>query len=1050
MVSNNNQNKFTLLIVDDDPITRQVLATQLSSPNYTIVQAVSRADVLTRLQDGLKPDIILLAMMIPNQNSYEITQTLRDTWRADKLPIILLTSNTNFTDLVAELEAGTKDSLTQPLSTAELLACVKTHLHRQQLLESAKHEQEQQRVASLEANFRNLAANVPGVIYQWYERNNGERGFHYISPRCEDLYGVKAADWQRNWQLLPLHPDDLPRWYQTFQQALANKQDFSFEGRFLLPSGEVKWWRSLSKPVQINDEEIVFNGIIIDIMAQKQLEATLREKEQRLEDAQRMALLGSWVWDIKTGTVYRSAQDCHNYGISSDNYIPTYEAFLAPVHPDDKPIIDAMVETCIIEGQTTSQEFRVIWPDGQIRTMRSQTELEFDESGTPIRLKGFSQDITERKHAVETLQQRTLELAMINRVAEIFSATLELPQVLELILEEVQHLLGITVTSLWLKIPDTNELVCQHARGHNNDVVIGWRLPLGQGFTGRSAQTGKTLLVPDTRVDERHFKGVDQKTGIELRSILCVPLITKGEMIGVLNLADTKPGRFTEDDTKLLESIASSAANAIENARLYTLSQQELTERKRAEAQIQHQNIELQAKNAQLERLTQELAQAQQEKLFQLNKAYERFVPRQFLSLLDKQSVLDVQLGDQVEKEMTILFSDIRGFTTLSEQMSPQDVFDFVNNYMGQMEPIIMAHGGVIDKYIGDAIMALFPNSADDAIRGSIAMLKMLSNYNNLLQRAGLPQIAIGIGLNTGPLMLGTVGGQNRMDGTVISDAVNIASRVQDLTKVYHTPLLITEQTYLKLADPLQYHLRVLDVAKVKGKSAVVTIYEIYDADSPESVILKDKTRDDFEVGFVLYHSGEAQDARLLFENVLHVNGHDKVAQVYLERCNNLLSAILPSASTILIVDDVLENVSVLFEVLTNNNFEVLVADSGEATLQVIQYEKPDLILLDVMMPGIDGFETCKRLKANLETQDIPIIFMTALAETVNKVKGFELGAVDYITKPFEHEEVLARIRAQLNIRHLQKQLQAKNIELERHNLELHDRLENFHPGGRF
>jgi PAS domain S-box-containing protein len=142
--------------------------------------------------------------------------------------------------------------------------------------------------------------------------------------------------------------------------------------------------------------------------------------------------------------------------------------------------------------------------------------------------------------------------------------------------------------------------------------------------------------------------------------------------------------------------------------------------------------------------------------LQKLNKAYERFVPNEFLSLLDKKSVLEVKLGDQVAKKMTILFSDIRGFTSLSEKMTPQDNFNFLNAYLSQMQPVIHQHQGVIDKYIGDAIMALFPTCADDAVRGAIAMLKKLAHYNQERQQESLPPVSIGIGLNTGPLMLGT------------------------------------------------------------------------------------------------------------------------------------------------------------------------------------------------------------------------------------------------------------------------------------------------------
>jgi PAS domain S-box-containing protein len=275
--------------------------------------------------------------------------------------------------------------------------------------------------------------------------------------------------------------------------------------------------------------------------------------------------------------------------------------------------------------------------------------------------------------------------------------------------------------------------------------------------------------------------------------------------------------------------------------------------------------------------------------LFQLNKAYERFVPSAFLSLLDKESIVDVELGDQVKKEMSVLFSDIRGFTQLSETMPPKEIFDFINIYLSRMEPIILDHQGVIDKYIGDAIMALFPKSADDAVQGSIQMLKALVEHNQRLQADGFPQIQIGIGLNTGPLILGTVGGKNRMEGTVIADAVNLSARVESLTKIYGTPLLITEHTHVKLADPNQYHIRVIDAAQVKGKSYEITVYEVYDADSPELIALKDKTLEDFETGFLFYHIGKYEYAKNLFQKVLAINPQDKAAQVYIERIEQQL-----------------------------------------------------------------------------------------------------------------------------------------------------------------
>ena len=140
----------------------------------------------------------------------------------------------------------------------------------------------------------------------------------------------------------------------------------------------------------------------------------------------------------------------------------------------------------------------------------------------------------------------------------------------------------------------------------------------------------------------------------------------------------------------------------------------------------------------------------------------------------------------------------------------------------------------------------------------------------------------------------------------------------------------------------------------------------------------------------------------------------------------------------IMIIDDNQVNLDVLFNFLKGRGFKVLVATDGETALEQMNYILPDLILLDIMMPGIDGFTTCRHLKSQAKTRDIPVIFMTALSETEHKVQGFQIGAVDYITKPFQKDEVLSRVQTHLMLRNLQRKLQSKNAEL----LQLNQNLE--------
>jgi len=272
-------------------------------------------------------------------------------------------------------------------------------------------------------------------------------------------------------------------------------------------------------------------------------------------------------------------------------------------------------------------------------------------------------------------------------------------------------------------------------------------------------------------------------------------------------------------------------------------------------------------------------------RLSNLNIAYGRFVPHKFLQLLNKESIVDVSLGENVQQEMSILFSDIRDFTSLSEMMNPEDNFKFINAYLSRMESAIVENNGFIDKYIGDAIMALFSGNADDAVKAGITMLHRLSDYNQHRANSGNVPIKIGIGINTGSLMLGTVGGKNRMDGTVISDAVNLASRLESLTKSYGLSLLISQQTFLGLHDPNEYSIRFIEKVKVKGKSKAVTVFEVFDGDEPKIKEVKLATKTIFEEGLLLYQQHLMREAAQRFEEVLRINPMDTVAQIYLARC---------------------------------------------------------------------------------------------------------------------------------------------------------------------
>ncbi len=294
--------------------------------------------------------------------------------------------------------------------------------------------------------------------------------------------------------------------------------------------------------------------------------------------------------------------------------------------------------------------------------------------------------------------------------------------------------------------------------------------------------------------------------------------------------------------------------------------------------------------------LNQEIALDTQTKL---TNAFARFVPKEFLTFLNKKSIVEVELGDQIQKKMTVLFTDIRSFTTLSEKMSPQENFNFLNSYLKRIGPIIRSNGGFIDKYIGDAVMALFPDSAEKAVDTALLMQNSIIEYNNHRKAIGYDEIAIGIGIHSGNLMLGTIGEENRMEGTVISDNVNLASRIESLTKYYGAEILISGKLFNQLPDKNKYQYRIIDTVIVKGRSEPVTLIEILDQRTTKNYNLKIETKPKLVDAIKLYREKSTEDALNIFKELsTDSQGNDNVYEIYIERCNKLLTEGIPENFT--------------------------------------------------------------------------------------------------------------------------------------------------------
>jgi adenylate cyclase len=237
----------------------------------------------------------------------------------------------------------------------------------------------------------------------------------------------------------------------------------------------------------------------------------------------------------------------------------------------------------------------------------------------------------------------------------------------------------------------------------------------------------------------------------------------------------------------------------------------------------------------------------------------------------------------------TVLFSDIRGFTALTEELGPQGTVSLLNEYFTIMVDCIRQEGGMLDKFIGDAIMAAFgvpiPHDDDEdrAVRTAIGMIRALQLWNCRRIANGKRPVGMGIGLNTDTVVSGNIGSPKRMDYTLIGDGVNLASRLEGLCKQYHASILISENTFRRLKGT--YRIREVDRVQVKGKTRSVGVYEVLDYHTEETYANLPEVMNNFRDGLALYRRREWDRAIARFDEALLVNPQEELCRMYIERC---------------------------------------------------------------------------------------------------------------------------------------------------------------------
>ncbi len=425
----------------------------------------------------------------------------------------------------------------------------------------------------------------------------------------------------------------------------------------------------------------------------------------------------------------------------------------------------------------------------------------------------------------------------------------------EITIDEAMHLVRSNAGLIALWNENTKELEVPASAG--DDLFSKERITANAGLMLKIGLSGQSDIMSDLAA-LRDAGIIDHP----VQSLMYAALKVKHRVMGAIILASNEPMHYAAADLKFLTTLALQSSSAIESALLYEKNIREAREREEA-----------------------------------MRRIYEiagKFVPYEFIGSLGHDVITDVRLGDQVEKVVTVLFTDIRDYTSLSERMTPEETFEFVCGYNETLGPIIRRHHGFINQYLGDSIMALFPGTGTDALAAAIDMKKAMRDFNAKRHIKGQLPIRIGIGMHTGPLVMGITGDKDRLDATTISDTVNTASRIESLTKYYKADILLSDATLDQIPAQDLFKLRYLGRVQVKGKQAPIGIHECFSGNDDEEIIVKEKTLGLFNEGMQSYLNRSFSSALQAFQSITETNPGDLTAAFFLNNTSRFIQKGVP------------------------------------------------------------------------------------------------------------------------------------------------------------
>jgi PAS domain S-box-containing protein len=560
----------TILIVDDEPAVRQGLGKVLAAEGYTVVPAASGAEALVKAAE-LIPDLVLLDVEMPGLDGLEVCRRLRADPTLAEVPVIMVTSLANRGSRLQGFEAGADDFMSKPFDEIELLARVRsiTRLNRyRQLLQA------QEALRESEERYRTLFENALIGIY----RTTPDGRVLAANSTLIQMLGYTSFD-----DLAALNQEQdsftarQPR--RLFEKLVERTGAITgLEYMWVRRDGSVVFVRESARARRGQDGAITYyEGMIEDVTERKQAESALRQSEQKFRNIVEQASDGIVLTDEQGNiTEWNQSQEWIT-GLKKEETIglPFWDVHSQLIPKDrDGESFRRMLRDSQREFFRTGQapwlnqpiEYDILRPDGTRRIIQAVAFPVQTENGFIIG--SVTRDVTGQIRAQEEIQRRYRELAALNEIGQTITSTLDMRETLMLITSHTNLLMGTQATSVLLYDDERDDLYFAAASGLGADFVLGRRLPLGQGIAGWVVERDEPALVPDVSQDPRWLSDFDKGGSFTTRSLICIPLRSKGHVIGVIEAINKESG-FSQDDLHLLNALAAPVSTAIENARLF-------------------------------------------------------------------------------------------------------------------------------------------------------------------------------------------------------------------------------------------------------------------------------------------------------------------------------------------------------------------------------------------------------------------------------------------------------------------------------------------------